>query len=756
MRKAQVGWVAAGLVLCGAVGRAGDAPNPASTVEQQPPAKQEPPEDETFSELLSLLKTPVTSASLQSQTAMLAPAVIDVITREQIQTYGWTDLGQVLGHLPGFAPSMDFNHRTVSSRGLFESFANNHLLHLVDGIPMNDPFYGTAWTWTFTPNLFMAKSVEVLRGPGSALYGSNATSGVVHVKTVSPRDLPSGGEGALWLGERGDLRIEALAGREGSLFDATLGLSSMRSDGNSYASVDGSLRRNPDGSLAKFQTWDKHSGQYLWAKLEGRSALEGLTVQYHYLHFNWEFGQGNIMLTNNNRENLDESRQMLTFEYAGDFGSKVKHSSLLRYQKRPYAWFTQLFPNGLRAGGVDYPNGIWENVDTEVTDWFGRTKVSYAMAADSNLLLGLELDRFLYEGDRGHFSNVDLRPSPTPGYPLPFPNNEFRDVGPVLEWILDHPVTNLAGYVQFTSGRLLGRRVQLTLGLRADRTSFEYTDIESPTRATASKSYEATSPRAALVFLPTEDLSVKLMAGKAFRAPAPIEFGVAHNYYTLSNIKQLEPEVITTSELAFDWKASSHLNWRTNFFRTTFDKVIGYDSLSVYRNLYTLSTQGLETELLFGFSRFTGFANYAYAKRFDEEILDPGIALSKDKTTWYPTHSANLGVSYRSGRWILALSGHYQGKVDRRASEVGLQKIPYFTNPDDPAINLDEYRARTLSGWTSLDLRLSYQLHRNLQVAVWATNAMDTDDNYLVKTFAFPFDFKADPRRISGSMRLNW
>ena len=72
-------------------------------------------------------------------------------------------------------------------RGNLDGWNNNHILHLVDGIPINDNLYGSAYTW-FTP-VFTAKTMEVIRGPGSALYGSNAMNGVVQMNTLKAVDL---------------------------------------------------------------------------------------------------------------------------------------------------------------------------------------------------------------------------------------------------------------------------------------------------------------------------------------------------------------------------------------------------------------------------------------------------------------------------------------------------------------------------------------------------------------------------------------
>lgn len=702
--------------------------------------------EDFIKDLLELLNTPVTSASKTSQRTLEAPSVISVVSRDQIQAHGWISLNDLLYRQPGFSASIDFNHHTASSRGSFESFPANHLLFLVDGIPMNDPLYGTAWTWDVTP-LFLAKTVEVLRGPGSALYGSNATNGVVHAKSLSAKDLPSGGEVQVRFSDMGERILDGAVGHTGTLFSAVIGLNALQSPGNEYLSYDGSLRANPDGSLARFRTQDHHRSQYAWVKLEGQEALAGWTIQVHSQGFNWEFGQGNINLVPDIPENLDEGRHLFTVGYEQQ-GLAFAQEYLVRYQQRRQSWYTREFPDGISANwGYSYPNGIWENVDTTISDWFARGQWSWSLPKGSAFLLGTEIEKFIYRGDKAHFANINTDTLE------PFPDGQMRPVGPYLEWILNKPWLNTAAFLQFTSGGLLGDRLTATVGLRSDRLALDYLRIFEPGKPTASKSFSATSPRLALVYLPSENLAVKLMLGKAFRAPAPIELGAAHSFYTLSNmegnpaigLEPLKPEFVNTTELAVDWIIGKNLNWRTNLFRTKISNQIGYDNISRIVNLYTFTTEGLETELFFGFRRGQGFVNYSFAKRGGEEIPPSAlIAPSPDRLTWYPAHMVNFGITSEFGKWKGTLSGHYQGKVNRRETEVGTQTVPYFT-----AIDLDRYRPRTLGDWFTLDGKVGLEWARGATVNLQVANLLDTKKNDLFKNLAFPYDYQGEGRRIS-------
>ena len=97
-------------------------------------------------DLMQLLQTPVTSSSKIEQKTIEAPNVISVVSKEHIKLYGWESLNDILYKQPGFGPAQDYDRHTVSSRGLFEGWNNNHLLFLIDGMPFNDNLYGSAYT----------------------------------------------------------------------------------------------------------------------------------------------------------------------------------------------------------------------------------------------------------------------------------------------------------------------------------------------------------------------------------------------------------------------------------------------------------------------------------------------------------------------------------------------------------------------------------------------------------------------------------
>jgi iron complex outermembrane receptor protein len=701
-------------------------------------------ETENLVDLLTLLNTPITTASKRAEKAIEAPSVVSVITRDQFQAYGWASVNDALYSLPGFGPARDYDRRTVSSRGLFEGWNNNHILLLVDGIPYNDNIYGSAYTSEITP-IFMIKTLEVVRGPGSALYGSNATNSATQLRTVTPLDLAEGGEAQLRIGSKGDRIYDFAMGKDGDLLSTVVAFNAFHTGGNGYDSYDGSQRTLggvPTAPLAKFPVNDERENQYGWIKLTGNGDLRGWGFQFHHQAWDYKTGHGWAWQIPDLGERLSEKRQLASLGFTGKLGDRWSQEYLFRYQKHEIQWDIRFYP-----ASATYPAGVYEYLDTSASDLFLRTQWSVDLPKGSSLLFGMEGTRFAYDGDKSHASNVDMATF------APTPSNAMLPLGPWLGFIQHDPILNTGFYAQFSSGKLLGSRFKGVLGIRSDHESFDYHKLDAThtldTGQTGSKSYSQTSPRLALVFTPMDNLAIKAMWGRAFRAPAPAELAGASTLTLASNIEKLKPETLETAELAVDWIINPNLNWRTNIYRTKFSNEIAYSAanLNLSANIYTLTTEGLETELLFGFAGWRGYVNYSYAKRVNEQILDSTITASPNRLTWDPASRFKFGVIYTAGPVVSALTGYYQSITNRRSTDIGV---------GSGSQDIDLYRPADLAAWFTLDAKVTWNFTSSSSLALYATNLLDTDKNKFIKVQAFPFDYQGEGRRYGVVMKTNF
>ena len=151
--------------------------------------------------LEELLSTEITTLSRQSENLGGAPAAVHVISQSDIRRSGARSIPELLRLVPGMqVAQLDANKWAVTARGANGRFANK-LLVLMDGRTLYDPVLsGVYWDIQDT-DLSAIERIEVIRGPGATMWGSNAVNGVVNIITKHAIDTQgetlnvSGGSG---------------------------------------------------------------------------------------------------------------------------------------------------------------------------------------------------------------------------------------------------------------------------------------------------------------------------------------------------------------------------------------------------------------------------------------------------------------------------------------------------------------------------------------------------------------------------------
>jgi len=134
-----------------------------------------------------LLNLEVVTASKKSEKMVEAPAIIDVITSERISNLGVNSLYELLDYLPGIeVMETFFGYTTVNFRGITQTHYNNKVLMLVNGHPMFEAVCGSFFLEIIP--IESVKRLEIIRGPGSSLYGTNAFAGVINIITKDPEE----------------------------------------------------------------------------------------------------------------------------------------------------------------------------------------------------------------------------------------------------------------------------------------------------------------------------------------------------------------------------------------------------------------------------------------------------------------------------------------------------------------------------------------------------------------------------------------
>jgi iron complex outermembrane receptor protein len=701
--------------------------------------------------LEDLLRSSVAVATKTDLRMAETPSVVSVVWKDHIRNYGWLTLNDILYKLPGFQPARDYERRTIGGRGMFEGWNNNHLLLLIDGVPFNDNLYGSVYSWDVTP-LFLANRVEILRDPGSPLYGTNATNGVIaiHTPTAETGVMSLEGRSYVSRGETQGHEVMATWGNPQGSY--VLGLSYNSTPGNEYLDYDGSGRTQADGvTRERFLVEDERSSHYVFAKLEPKGALQGLSLQLHQQGWSFETGHGWLWNIPNpiRGEDMYESRQLVALSYHPGIRSGLSQEFVLRYQRHFVDWDMEYF------GEPSYPSGAREVLRTSGHDLFARAQVQKKLPQEASALAGVEYSGFLYRGDEEHRANFFVLGEDAGAYG---PRPGFVAYDSWFEPVENRPVNNIGVYGQLLSGKFLHERLLATAGVRYDIEFFRYDADLEDAEDIQFKYFDKVSPRLGLVYLASEDLSLKALAGRSFRAPAPSELFGANTWTLASNLSALEPETVDMVELAADWNLTHGLTWRSNVYWREFQNQIAYSvaNANLSTNLYTQSGVGIETEVLWGVDlprvgRLSGFANATFLPALlklgskeialrDETIADATIAERDGAVTWAPSYYGNAGAHFRRHDLDVSAQGHYQGLARRRSS-------------DRASLDNRLYRPAKVAAWLTFDARASYRFDI-LRLGLQVQNLLDTR-GYLIKNNDYAFDYQIEGRQIFATLEVD-
>ncbi|MCU7929325.1 MAG: TonB-dependent receptor [Candidatus Thiodiazotropha sp. (ex Codakia rugifera)] len=226
-----------------------------------------------------LLEVMVTSVSRKAQTLSDAASAIYVITREDIRRSGMTHIPELLRMVPGIhVARIDASKWAISARGFNGRYANK-LLVLMDGRSLYTPLYsGVYWDVQDTV-LEDIERIEVIRGPGATLWGSNAVNGIINIITTSAHESEGG--------------LISLAGGNEEEITGTLRFSGKTTADNAYRVYAKGFQRDSaiffDGSDAG----DDWQGEHLGFRIDSKpSEIDHLTLQGDL--YNGMAGQNNF------------------------------------------------------------------------------------------------------------------------------------------------------------------------------------------------------------------------------------------------------------------------------------------------------------------------------------------------------------------------------------------------------------------------------------------------------------------------------
>ena len=135
--------------------------------------------------LQDLLSIKIATSTLTEKDISTIPAPVTIFTRDEIESIGVRSLHEILEYVPGYQVTRYSNYPyeySASSRGLTFGASSKKILFVLDGHKVNDPRSGNA-ALLANFSLHYVERLEIIRGPGSSIYGSNAFTGVINIIT---------------------------------------------------------------------------------------------------------------------------------------------------------------------------------------------------------------------------------------------------------------------------------------------------------------------------------------------------------------------------------------------------------------------------------------------------------------------------------------------------------------------------------------------------------------------------------------------
>ncbi|MBU1699785.1 MAG: TonB-dependent receptor [Candidatus Eisenbacteria bacterium] len=650
----------------------------------------------------------VFTASKTDQEIERATAVVTVITDEDIQRWGARTLYEVLKRVPGFFPSSQATWTLTGSRGL-TSDGNDHVLLLIDGHVQNSIIGQGYQQQDMLPILQKVKKIEIVRGPGSVLWGSSAVMGVINIITKD-------GDG----GEESDHTSVAYGARDGMLnanFIRTLGspggeLSGIVSlsyweskgynrpdksgDGTAWDSaeadnVEGNVEF-PWGRIGDWPPIDQHKdGWEIYSKIKVGTAHEFLArVAESRVVYPWDTWM------NNPGSELTMRKTYLSYKHNKHVNEKVSINSTIYgdilLQNR-FPSYAELF----RSGEGDNRDHMQDQSNEERA--FGAEFAATLNFTNSNrAIAGLKAVRVMVGPNRdSRFDIAENTPTST----------DYPYIG--VESGYDN---TLAAYFEDTWD-FNNRRTTAFLGSR-----LEYNDFREEKAVLL--------PRGGLIHSLTDNLTMKYVYNSGYLRPNAVYSKTSGIIVDENRGPNQDILLVDKSERIQNHEVQIYLKDRRNYaginlFYMMIDNYISFDANNLpqgYKNLGEAVSTGFELEARRQLGeRWNLYGNYSYVKaELDNSQHQGALTNDKNQTLNYPRHMYNLGCSWVN-RGNNTLNLNLNGWRDM-----------YIVKPLNSEGSGGEFGYLAGEMYFDVDYRFNRLFHSSLELSIFCMNMFDNTD----------------------------
>jgi len=634
-----------------------------------------------------------------------APGSVTVISARQIQESGSRTIPELLRLVAGVNVRWNPMVQTIDIRGFGQSPFTSRVLLLIDGVPYN------SWNKGGFPqhpgfDFFMLqniKRIEIVRGPGSSLYGENAYWGVINIVTLSGEDL-QGGKVELQSGDLASESISAIYGKKKGAGSYLVSARRQRGQlpvGFWFEDADSQVVGTDFFIKGKYKNFEasyyRHEDD-----LDGFSSPLGFIPGARF----------------RSADEISQTVEILAFKANRELGPGLNLAADFSFSRR----------EGSRCAAC---HAAPQNPDFEGTVDHGRQLIGEVRRGikkfrNHDILLGVEARQV----DTGNQTDQLLTPAENPSV------------------VFDY--TKIAAYVQDQIS-FNDDKFRLTVGARFDGSN-DLFDSEW-------------SPRIAAVYNPNDRLALRGGWSSAFRFPNFNELyqnswffsadlgSFAFPLTVFSPNPDLQPEQISTFDFGLEVRFSSRLSAKVDLFRSEVKDFIvlafigggGPTQIRSENHPGDATLTGGEVEFRFKPSeRFTGLVNYSYQENDQSDVLTDSSGKSFE-FVYSPENKVNLSAYFGP------FAG-FRGALDVQwRDEVQGPSAWNFAAGGRTTVTLDAY--------TVVNLRLSWDAPvrignsaQGLRFTVYGKNLLD--EEYL-ETF-LPINMRLPGATYYGAIELRY
>lgn len=590
-----------------------------------PAMAQEKRSDDFLAFMAEEAKAITDVASLFKESKLDVGSTVSSIDRQQWRNLGARRTNDAIGQLPGVMLYPSFGGTDVIAiRGYANELSARGIATVVDGVPMNTLAWGTAQYNMPNLDLGVLNKIEMIRGPGSAIYGSDAFHGVYSLKTfesdedVLETDFRGAGNGYH------DAAVRLSRGLPGGIrVNAALAGSGQPDQNRAYHYTDPTdfTRKTAD----RKNKYDSTSGVFKIQTDAGKTLSSGFELVY----------------------NRYSARQ-----FPG-LGRAFTVTGLSYYRGHDTTDNDSNVVMGKANVAYKLPNAIV----AELTAFYWQTDQQFLYDQSANALLGADANiihqaqseyrrgaSITFKQEENAFRTAWVLSA---GYNKSHIFSTKNEYIRVSDGSLVNPATRKAYFDGYqhdivnaffqTKTAFLDDKLFLLLGLRSDT----YSDFGNQI-----------VPRAGLIFKPDADSAVKVVYGKAFRAAVGGEVGGASN---IKGDPEIKPETIATYELIL-MRAKKTYDVNVSFFTSKWQDgitTVAFSGDPVFVSKYVNSAEntakGVEVEGKYRVSEKLGFnasGSYVASRSVTRDV----------NYVAFPKYIVNLGANYLLKPWDVRLT----------------------------------------------------------------------------------------------------